>query len=61
MANLGEVEGADLEREEDLVWEEGQGPGHLEVVQLVVWVVGEVKVEGSAGEMVETWEGEVLI
>ena len=60
MANLGEVEGADLEREEDLVWEEGQEPGHL-VVQLVVWVVGEVKVEGSAGEMVETWEGEVLI
>ena len=61
MANLGEVEGADLEREEDLVWEEGQGPGCLEVVQLVVWVEGEVKVEGSAGEMVETWEGEVLI
>ena len=54
MANLGEVEGADLEREEGLVWEEEQEPGHLEMVQLVVWVVGEVKVEGSAGEMVET-------
>ena len=61
MANLGEVERADLEREEDLVWEEEEDSGHLEVVQLVVWVMGGVKVERSAGEVVETWEGEVLI